>query len=148
MKKNKESVDPIHKIAMDLLARREHSRQELFFKLKKRGFDDQEILEELNKLKTNNWQDDERFTEMYIQARTRRGYGPCRIRMELEEKGVATDIIQSYLDDEWIELAKQVRCKRFGGELPKQYNEKAKQMRFLQYRGFTVEQINKALKND
>jgi regulatory protein len=42
----------------------------------------------------------------------------------------------------------KVRHKRFGSELPEDFKERARQARFLQYRGFTTDQINHALAGD
>jgi regulatory protein len=64
--------------------------------------------------------------------------------MELEAKGIDVNIILPFLSDKafWGNLAAIVREKRFGKIIPTDYKEKAKQIRFLQYRGFTIEQIN------
>lgn len=91
---------------------------------------------------------DDRFVEMLIRARRRRGYGPVRIRGELREKGVADDVIVRWLDlgsHDWTEEVKRVRRQKYGAGVPKNMNERAKQARFLQYRGFTFDQIQQAL---
>jgi regulatory protein len=41
-----------------------------------------------------------------------------------------------------------VRRKRFGDEPPQDYKERARQSRFLQYRGFTSDQIRQVLDGD
>ena len=66
-----------------------------------------------------------------------------RIQQELKQKGVSAELIEQYLDnnDYWRNIAKEVREKRFGATLPKDYKDIAKQMRFLQYRGFSNEQL-------
>lgn len=87
---------------------------------------------------------DERFMESLIRARRNRGYGPLRIQKELQEKGVAPEAIANWLDAtsrEWIEDIRRVQQKKFGARLPKSYAERARQARFLQYRGFTYDQI-------
>jgi len=91
---------------------------------------------------------DDRFVEMLIRARRRRGYGPVRIRRELQEKGVADDVIGRWLDvgsHDWTEEVKRVRQRKYGAGMPKSMSERAKQARFLQYRGFTFDQIQQAL---
>jgi regulatory protein len=79
-----------------------------------------------------------------VQTRRQRGYGPLRIQKEMRDKSVDGELIQRSLDagdPQWVELSKQVRRKRFGDKLPSNYAERAKQARFLQYRGFTFDQI-------
>lgn len=76
--------------------------------------------------------------------RQRQGKGPVLIRGELREKGIATDLAAEFIDDAdvlWIELAREVWCKRFRGVAAGDSRERAKQMRFLQARGFTGHQI-------
>ena len=63
------------------------------------------------------------------------------------EAALVADVLAESGQD-WNELAAEVRCKKFGASLPADFNRKAKQMRFLQYRGFSAEQINAAMKQD
>ena len=128
--------------AMNLLARREHSTQELRDKLLTRGFEDDEIVPALQTLSREGLLSDERFTESFIHSRMERGSGPVKIRAELRQRGVADEIISDWLDERdrmWLERAETVRCKKFGSVLPVDYKEKARQARFLQYRGFSAE---------
>jgi len=91
---------------------------------------------------------DERFTEALIRARRARGFGPVRIQRELQEKGIGDELIGDKLDfssPAWLEESDRVRRKKFGDVLPRSMAERAKQTRFLQYRGFTLEQIQRIL---
>lgn len=91
---------------------------------------------------------DERFAESLVRVRRNRGYGPLRIRQELQDKGAAPDVIDRCLDvgsREWLVELQRVRRKKFGERLPSNYPERARQARFLQYRGFSTEQIREAL---
>ena len=91
---------------------------------------------------------DERFIEALLHVRRVRGYGPLYIRRELEEKGIDRSTIERWLDvgsRDWVEDVKRVNKKKFGGKQPTSLAERAKQTRFLQYRGFTHEQIRQAL---
>jgi regulatory protein len=140
-------VTPRNK-ALDLLSRREHSRLELRTKLAAREYSSAEIEPTLDVLVADGLLSDERFAEAYFTARKRVGRGPVRIRLELEQRGVNSGIIHQYLDEyavEWLSLAKDVRRRKFGSELPLEYQEKARQMRFLEQRGFTHEQIRAAV---
>ena len=91
---------------------------------------------------------DDRFMESLIRARRNRGYGPLRIQKELQEKGVAPEAIAHWLDAtsrDWADDIRRVQRKKFGGRIPGSYAERARQARFLQYRGFTYEQIQQLL---
>jgi regulatory protein len=133
----------IRRKAMDLLARREHSVAELRRKLLAKGYAQLAVDEQLRLLEQENLLSDQRFAESYVNFRSKKGFGPVRIRLELKEKGVNATLIEEYLDnnDYWRNIAKEVREKRFGTTLPKDYKDIAKQMRFLQYRGFSNEQL-------
>lgn len=133
---------------MQWLARREHSRSELHDKLLKKGCAEEIAAETVKRLETERLVSDDRFMESLIQARRNRGYGPVRIQKELQDKGVTPEAIKRWLDPagrEWIDDLRRVQRKKFGGRLPKSYTERTRQARFLQYRGFTYDQIQKVL---
>jgi len=133
--------------AVSYLANREHSAHELAQNLNKAGFDAEEVEKVIQQLKETNLQSDVRFAESFIRSRANRGYGAVRINMELKDRGVAADIITECMtaaEIDWFTLASEVRCKRFGEEMPDDYKSRAKQQRFLQYRGFTHEQITES----
>lgn len=128
---------------MDLLARREHSRLELYQKLSKKGSPSSLIKQILAELASEKLLSEERFVENYIHYRSGQGYGPLRIRQELLERGIASDLIEPVLDEHaerWFKLAAAVKLKKFGKLYPQDLAERAKQFRFLQYRGFNFEQ--------
>lgn len=137
-----------YKTALNLLARREHSRHELQNKLLQKNFPQELIATVLDKLATEGLLNDQRFCEAFIHSRTNKGYGPLRIKEELRQRGIPAEIISAYLDNDWLSRIDTIRRKRFGTEMPKDPRERARQIRFLQYRGFTLEQINKALKDE
>jgi len=134
--------------AMGLLARREHAQNELRQKLRRR-FDQHELIEVvIQALADGSWQSDERFAEAFVASRIRKGQGPIRIAMELRERGIRDDLVAAFVDSSdhsWKSLAADVRERRFGAECPTDVKAKAKQMRFLQYRGFTPEQVRASL---
>lgn len=144
------SKTDIHAVVMRLLANREHSRMELQRKLEQRGFAAEQIIAVLDQFAANNLQSDSRYTENYIAARQQRGYGPVRIQVELREHGVADTVISEFLDftaAEWLDLGSQARQKKFGAPLPVDYPAKVRQMRFLEYRGFTHPQLRRILES-
>lgn len=137
--------------ALDLLGRREHSLAELKDKLAAREYDAEEIDAAVTKLAGEGLLSDERFVEAFVSAHVRRGQGPFRIRAELARKGVAAELIAHALETgahDWPALARAVRVKRFGAAPPANLREKARQHRFLEFRGFTVDHIRAALGAD
>ena len=132
---------------MDLLARREHSAQELRLKLLARDYEPDEIDVAIERLVDEGLISDARFAEAFTASRVRKGQGPIRIRGELEQRGVADHLIDAGLEAaevDWLTAAREVRVRKYGAERPTEYKERARQSRFLQYRGFTGEQIARA----
>jgi regulatory protein len=130
--------------AVDLLSRREYSRRELQRKLAPHAESAEELQALLDELGQRGWQSDERFAEQFAQVKGRK-YGSRRLAAEMREKGIAPDAIQSALsgqDD--VELARQLWQKKFG-RAPQSAEERAKQMRFLAYRGVSMDAIRKVL---
>ena len=145
--------DPVYlrKTAMDYLARREHSEQELTRKLTVRGFGEVLIETALAELVTDGLQSDARFAEAFVNSRFQRGSGPQKIRKELRERGVTSELVSLSIeafDDQWWQRVREVREKKFGADLPGDFKERSRQMRFLQQRGFTSEQISGAFKDE
>jgi regulatory protein len=143
-----ETLKQVKQQALNFLARREHASLELRRKLLSKGFDVQLIDQVLTQLQESKILSDERFLESFVRSRINKGQGPLRIQQELQQRGLAGEPIAEKLDMlsvEWVERAQQVRQKRFGQSLPHNTRDKVKQMRFLQYRGFTNTQIKAAL---
>ncbi len=137
--------------AVRLLARREHGVEELRRKLQGKGYPDGVIDFVITKLATRRLVSDERFTSSFVHHHAQRGQGPVRIRAELRQQGIAGEAIESALENteaDWAAQARAVRRRKFGDDLPRSPLERAKQARFLQYRGFSSDQIRAALKSD
>ena len=136
---------------MRLLARREHSRRELARKLAQRHFSVDDIDAVLATLTGAGLLSDERFAECYIDTRAARGYGPVRIAVELRERGVDGALIEQCLvasEHHWDDVLHAVSRKKFGVAPAEDFPERARRARFLQYRGFTSEQIKTVLDTD
>ena len=137
--------------AMNWLARREYSLAELSARLAERDYPPDVVEATVAALAADGLVSDERFAAALVAVRVRKGQGPVRIRTELKRRGVSRDLIRLNVDDaglEWHELACEVRRKKFGAMMPVDFKEKARQMRFLEYRGFTGEHIRSALGDD
>ncbi|MFZ0219164.1 MAG: regulatory protein RecX [Candidatus Aquirickettsiella sp.] len=137
----------IHQIALDHLARREHTRFTLREKLMQKGFLHQLVETVLDTLIQEGFLNEVRFCESFIQKRIRQGYGPIRITAECHQYGLSNDIISSQLpqDEEfWLAAIQKILQKKFRpSSLPK---EQLRQIRYLQYRGFKIDQIKASLK--
>ena len=133
-----------------MLTRRDYSVQELLTRLVQRGFETRAAQTELEGLVREGLLNETRFVENFIHARRERGQGPCRIRGELLQRGVSEQLVDASLDEragEWLALARRARAKRFDDIVPAEWSERARQARFLRYRGFTEAQIRQCLKD-
>lgn len=138
--------------AMNLLAQREHSCQELSAKLAKAFPGEEETINlVILALQTEGLLSDRRFMETCINSRIRKGQGPVRISAELRHRGIAEELIEEGMRQiavDWVELARQVRVKKFGNGQPRTYQERAQVTRFLHYRGFGTAQISACLEQE
>ena len=143
-----EAFTVVYNKALDLASRREHSRHELMYKLNKRFPETMPIIEEvLDKLALNNILDDERFAEMYLNSRARKGFGPKKIEMELYSKKVDSLLVGNAIEayESWTENAENQLKKKFKGIKPIDYQSKMKQKQFLFNRGFSSQIIEQIL---
>jgi regulatory protein len=103
----------------------------------------------LETLSSEGLQSDERFAESFVHHCINKGQGPNKIHQEMRQRGVDSILIEQYLEDEsinWLTMLERIREKKYGEKLPEDYQNKAKQSRFLYSRGFTSEQISQVLK--
>jgi len=138
----------IRRKAMDYLARREYGKGELIAKLEAAGYVAELVFDEVCRLAEEGLQSDTRFAESFVQSRINQGKGPVRVRQELKERGVSAAAVDDAIeeaDPDWFRLASDVRVRKFGPDLPADFAEKARQMRFLQYRGFDSDHIQTAV---
>ena len=150
MKRQDEVVTPakIRSAAMDLLTGRGFSRSELAKRLDKRFDSDPAISGELDRLQQEGLQSDERFTEAFLRSRIYRGHGLTRIRMDIRQKGIKDELLNAAVeasDTDWFALAREVAERKFGRAPATEQKDRAKRIRFMQYRGFNFDQIKHAL---
>jgi len=134
--------------ALALLAGRDFARNELAQRLLRRGYPAAIVATVVEGLAAQRLLSETRFVEQFIRQHAGRGHGPVRIRVELLERGVADGDIEEGLAaaaEDWARIARETRRKRFGLSPPGDYRERARQARFLQYRGFSAEQVRAAL---
>lgn len=130
--------------AVQLLSWREHSYYELQQKLIQRGYAPDEIVEALDALVAKDWLSDARFAESYLRMRAQKGYGPARITAELQQRGITQTLLQNVLhafEWDWLASAEQALAKK-----AYMHTNRLQQKKYLSYRGFTMEIINKAVK--
>ncbi|KQB55607.1 recombinase RecX [Pseudomonas endophytica] len=138
----------VRRVAMDLLARREHGRVELTRKLLQRGACQDMIDTALDRLTQEGLLSESRYLESYINYRAGSGYGPLRIREELSQRGLSRGDIEEALRESgfnWQEQLQDTWRRKFAGKLPENAKERARQGRFLSYRGYTLEMIGRVL---
>ncbi len=135
--------------AVDYLSRREHSEQELRTKLEAKGFDAELVEEAIQSMIEAGYLSNERYLRMVIRSSYEKGHGPQKIRFKLKQKGLDSSLVNTGLeefDGDWFSLAQSLRLRKFGELLETQdrasyVKEKARQMRFLAGRGFSLEHI-------
>jgi regulatory protein len=135
--------------AMRYLARREHSRAELHSKLQPHVQEGEDLNAVLDELEKRNWLSDARATTQWVDAKRGR-FGSQRIAHELRQKGIPENLISDampQLKETELEAVREVWQRKFGVQ-PGDSREKAKQIRFLQSRGFSMEVIFKVLRHD
>ncbi|HBS80986.1 MAG: recombination regulator RecX [Pseudomonas sp.] len=143
-----DSPAAVRRAAMDLLARREHGRMELSRKLRSRGAPPDLIEPALEKLADEGLLSEARYLESFVRMRANAGYGPLRIREELTQRGLLREEIEQALRDsgfDWNEQLREVWLRKFG-ELPGDQRERARQGRFLSYRGYPLDSIGRLLR--
>jgi regulatory protein len=133
-----------------LLAGRDFASGELAARLQEKGFSAEAVAAVVADLTVERILDDVRFATQYVAYHADRGQGPRRIAMELANRGVAPLHIEAALaaGPDWATRARAIRGRRFGLTPPESWAEKAKQGRFLQYRGFSSDDIRSALGPD
>lgn len=138
----------IRRAAMDLLARREHGVRELTRKLQQRGADPERIGVELQRLQDEGLLSEQRYLESYIRSRGLSGRGPARIREELQQRGLSREDIDNALDEaeiDWQEQLHELWQRKFG-EKPADQKAYGKQARFLLYRGYPMDWVQRLLR--
>lgn len=132
--------------AVAMLARRDHASGELAGRLIDKGFPPEAVAAHVEELLSRKLLDDARFAGNYVTYHSGRGRGPLRIRQDLKGLGLPESLIGTALEaGDFHALAVQVRRRKFGAQVPSAFRDKAKQARFLQYRGFSTDHIRTAL---
>lgn len=135
---------------MNALSRREHSEKEIYLKFVNLVNSKDILLEEILKLKEEGLISNQRYAEAYIRSRFHSGFGPVRIKYELEKKGVIKTIIKTAFQEtdlDWDDKLKSELKKKYESNDMKNLNIN-KISKFFLYRGFDLEKISKLIKNN
>jgi len=132
--------------AIALLARRDFASAELRAKLCTKGFHEGAAAEVIADLTREGLLNEERYAHNYVSYHAGRGHGPIRIAAELRKHGLPEALIDTALASgpDWRALARRARSAKFGHQSPASWAQKARQARFLQYRGFSSDHIRAA----
>jgi len=130
-----------------LLARRDYASGELKAKLVDKGHDPAQVDAVVADFQAQRLVDDARYAERFVAYRAARGQGPVRIRADLRALGLPGELIDAALaaGPDFAALAAAARVRKFGARIPGEFKDKARQARFLQYRGFSADDIRSAL---
>lgn len=133
--------------AFAVLTRKEYSKQDLIEKLCLYAEDREEVLTLVDEFARENYQSDQRVAEMTVRSQIRQGKGPNRIKLALNAKSIDKALAKNDMEEiDWYEQAYLLKVKKYGTEVATDAKIKAKQIRFLQYRGFEMDAIMKAIR--
>ena len=135
---------------MNALSRREHSEKEIYLKFVNLVISKDTLIEEILKLKEEGLISNQRYAEAYIRSRFHSGFGPIRIKYELEKKGVIEAIIKTAFQEtdlDWDDKLKSEFKKKYESNDMKSSNDN-KISKFFLYRGFDLEKISRLIKNN
>ena len=141
-------ADALRVQALKFLTRREHSRAELKAKLAPHAESEEQLDVLLDTLQAEHLLSDHRYASQRVMARAGR-YGNARLTQELRTSGVADEDIAVALEEGGDEATRcrTVWHKKFSTR-PASPEERAKQMRFLLYRGFSSAAIRQVLRGE
>ena len=127
--------------AVAYLAKKDYASGELRKMLKRESKDEDVIESVMEKLLSHHYVDDSRLIEKELQKQVNKLHGPTRIKQELRQKGLDTLLVEQAIEDldvDWFEICQQAKEKKFADSLPGDAKEKAKMVRYLQYRGHSM----------
>ena len=142
-KAQSDNVVELRARALRLLARREHTRQELESKLSPHAGSSEELKGLIAGLKQKNQLSEERFAEERARQLSRK-FGAARIRQDLKAKGVSEELIERVSPADDLERARAILERKYRTPATTR-EERAKRMRFLQGRGFSFDIIRSVL---
>ncbi len=135
---------------IELLARREYSYVELERKLLPLTEDEALVYKVLDWMVEYSYQDDKRFANMFVRSRAVSGYGPIRIRLELNQKGIKEYLVENAFEENaaeinWSDEVDRLIEKKSKNLDMQDMKARSKVMGYMQRRGFSLDQIYQGL---
>lgn len=134
--------------AVSLLAKRDYSSGELTRTLVKMTENSECVDSALQRLIVSGYLDDERLVIHLVDKHIRKKHGPTRIKQEIRQKGFPQELVEQTLEKagvDWYAMARELKVSKFGEDRAADAKEKNKQVRYLQYKGFSMDIIFEAL---
>lgn len=142
------TAQELYDYAVAMLAKRDYASGELTRTLGNLTEDREALDKALVRLVEWGYLDDHRLITQLIDKHVRKKHGPTRIKQEIRQKGFSQELVEQELDKldiDWYAMAKAVKVSKFGEDMPSDAKEKNKQVRYLQYKGFSMDMIFEAL---
>lgn len=135
--------------ALRLLGQREHTRSELERKLRAYEQEPGTLALALDELERKGYLNEQRAAQSLVHRRAGQ-YGATRLRQEMQEKGLARELIEQTLaglKDSELARAREIWRRKFDAA-PATPQERARQTRFLLARGFSGDVVRRVLGSD
>ncbi len=142
------ALNKLRATALAWLGRQEYSEAKFRRKLAQAEASDEQIELVVAEFIANNWLSEQRYCEAFVRSRIRKGQGWLRICNDGRVQGLDEKTLKQALNDsqtDWFELARETYQKRYAPSDKLEMKEKAKRLRFMQYRGFSAEQVSYAM---
>lgn len=140
--------DQLYDFAVGLLAKRDYSSGEMRRSLFRQVNDGEIVNRVMNRLLSHHYLDDARLAEKEISKQLGKFHGLSRIKQDLRQKGLDPLVVEQVLEDtdvDWFEICLKAKEKKFGDSQSQDQKEKAKMIRYLQYRGHSLSVILECL---
>lgn len=145
-------INKLRATALAWLGRQEYSIDKFSRKLRQYEATEEQVHLIVQEFCQHNWLSEQRYCEGFVRSRIRKGQGKARIINDarthgLDQQTLLAALNQAEDDDkvDWFELALETYQRRYGQTEVSDFKEKAKRIRFMQYRGFTMEQVQYAI---
>ncbi|HGJ5877311.1 MAG TPA: regulatory protein RecX [Arsenophonus sp.] len=138
----------LYDYAVSLLVKKNYSSGNMKRQLAKLAEKIGDVEHVLHRLTDNNYLNDAEFITYLFNKHIKKSHGPTRIKQEIRQKRFPQTLTEQEVEKgniDWYVLAKEARVRKFGETLQSDSKEKNKQIRYLQYKGYTMEMIFEAL---